>query len=292
MSKLILLAAALIFLLSCSVDETTGTLTLKLTDAPVAFDSLEAVYITFDEISANISGTGEEGWQSLAVFEEGLTVDLKSLTDGMATILAKNIELPAGQVNQIRFMLDAPAEGEPLGNPGCFLRFTNGVTVPLYIPSGENSGFKAVNSFTVPVNGEVTVTADFDARKSLVRSGGKFRLRPTIRLIVDNQAGRINGTVTLTDIYSEYSIYAYENDTYNTKETEQDRDGIQFPGAVSSTTVKEDFSYVLAYLMEGTYDLVVAGNRGDGSDLTVIDTEENVPVEAEKTTHRDIDTTD
>jgi hypothetical protein len=42
------------------------------------------------------------------------------------------------------------------------------------------------------------VTADFDVRKSIVKAGasGKYILKPTIRLVVDNQAGCIKGDVT------------------------------------------------------------------------------------------------
>ncbi len=295
MKKLFLFSVSiLIFLLSCSMGSDTGSLTLNLTDAPVRQDGLESVFITFTQIDANLPGSG--GWQTLASFEDendghGRTVDLMTLTEGKTIPLAEDVELPSGRVNQIRFALNAPEEGGDGSNPGCYLLYSDGTKVPLYIPSGTSTGFKAVNSFTVPVNGDVTVTADFDARKSLVDSGDVVKLRPTIRLIVDDEAGRINGTVTTDGTYGNYTVFAYEEGDYDASEVSPDADGIRFAGSVASSLVNDEGSYVLAFLAEGSYDLIVAGND-DGSDPVYVDAVYSVAVESGKGTHQDIDTTD
>ena len=278
------------------MDDDTGFVTLNLTDAPVMIDELEGVNITITEIQANIPGTGEGSWETLILFEEGEKFNLLDLTEGTTANLADNVELPSGRVNQIRFFLNAPVEGGDGSNPGCFLEFEDGTINPLYIPSGEETGFKAVNSFTIPVNGEVRVTADFDARKSIVESNGIYKLKPTIRLIVDGEAGKINGTVTTDGTYSEYWVYAYEKNGFSDSEVNADDDGVQFAGSVTSSCVKEvtteDCNYILAFLAEGEYDLVVAGNPGNGDPLEYVDIQTGVAVESGETTHQDIDTTD
>jgi hypothetical protein len=85
-----------------------------------------------------------------------------------------------------------------ISNPGCYLEFEDGSTENLYVSSGAQTGYKTVGSFTVPINGSVDVTADFDVRKSVVEAGvtGMYLLKPTIRLVVENQAGQIAGSVS------------------------------------------------------------------------------------------------
>ena len=296
--SIILLLTVLFLFISCDQNSvTTGTVSLNITDAPVSADGLIGVYITFSEITVNVAGTEE--WQSLAVFEDGLTLNLLDLTEGVTEVLATDVELPSGQINQIRFMLDAPVEGENPGtNPGCYLEYTGGITYPLRVPSGSESGFKGVNSFDVPVNGEVTVTADFDVRKSLVFSGGIYKLKPVIRMIVDNEAGKINGNLTVEDASLQYSIYAYENGTYTDSEVDADAEGVQFASAVSSTYAcipegETELRYKLAFLAEGDYDLIIASHDGAvDSVLIYLDRSDVVSVTAGETTIQDIDTTD
>jgi hypothetical protein len=54
---------------------------------------------------------------------------------------------------QIRFMLDIPEEGSHKANPGCYVKFADNSTEPLFVPSGGETGYKAVGEFTVPDNG-------------------------------------------------------------------------------------------------------------------------------------------
>jgi Domain of unknown function (DUF4382) len=292
----VLLLIVLFLFISCDQNsQETGTVSLNITDAPVSIDGLIGVYITFTEITVKVAGT--EDWLSLAVFEDGLTLNLLNLTEGVTEVIAADVELPSGQINQIRFMLDAPVEGEtPGSNPGCYLEYVEGVTYPLRVPSGSESGFKGVNSFDVPVNGEVTVTADFDVRKSLVYSGGIYKLKPVIRLIVDNEAGKINGGLTVSNESLQYSVYAYEAGSYTDSEIEADADGVQFASAVSSSYAyipegETELRYKLAFLAEGYYDLIIASHDGAvDSELIYLDRSNGVSVSAGETTIQDINT--
>jgi hypothetical protein len=109
------------------------------------------------------------------------------------------------------------------------------------------------------------MTADFDLRRAVVRRGstGNYLLKPVIRLVVDDQAGTIAGDVTNTTT-NNLVVYAYEAGTFRATEAETPSDGeSRYPNAVSSSTVEDtdgdgNVDYVLAFLAEGTYDLVVA----------------------------------
>lgn len=270
-------AASLVLLAGCDgtlfggdADQVeTGTIGLSLTDAPLDDENVTGVYITITGIQY---GSEDEGWQTMEGFDPGETnglFNLLSLTGGESLPIG-NLELPAGDYSQIRFLLDAPVQGQGTPEtPGAYLEYADGTTEPLFVPSGSQSGFKATSPelFTVPANGTIRLTADFDARKSVVVAGqsGMIILKPTIRLIVDGEAGEIAGALTGMDASKRYTVLAYENDGYVSTEADDPEVGeSRFPTAVTSFVVEDGENadgtgdYTLAYLAAGTYDLYVA----------------------------------
>ena len=158
----------------------TGTLELYLCDAPLDVENVTAVYITINEIQYHRDGQ----WVACEEFEGPQTYNLLELTEGNSALLGE-FTLPAGNYTQIRFMLDIPERGSHKANPGCYIKFADNSTEPLFVPSGGETGYKAIGYFEVPVNGTVEVTADFDVRKAVVVAGSSYILKPTIRLIVN-----------------------------------------------------------------------------------------------------------
>ena len=158
----------------------TGTLKLYLCDAPLDAENVTGVYITINEIQYHLVGQ----WITCEEFEGPKTYDLLELTGGNSALLGE-LTLPAGNYTQIRFMLDIPEKGSQTANPGCYIEFADNSTEPLFAPSGEKTGYKAIGHFEVPVNGTVEVTADFDVRKAVVVAGSSYILKPTIKLIVN-----------------------------------------------------------------------------------------------------------
>jgi len=237
----------------------TGTLTLNLSDAPLDAENVTAVYITIDEIQYHRDGQ----WLTCEEFEGPETYNLLELTGGNSTLLGE-LTLPGGHYTQIRFMLDIPLMGSPPANPGCYIEFADNSTEPLFVPSGGETGYKAIGQFTVPLNGEVEVTADFDVRKAvIVADSFLYILKPTIRLVVNNQAGSIRGSITNVSGYTDIIVFAYEDGTW--AETEDDDPaGLEsrFPNAITSGKMDDEGDYVLAFLAAGIYDLVVAGYDG------------------------------
>jgi len=237
----------------------TGSLTLNLADAPIDAHNVTGVYITINEIQYHLDGE----WKTFEEFEGPKTYDLLELSGGNSVLLGE-FTLPAGHYTQIRFMLDVPEIGPPPANPGCYIEFDGGESVkPLFVPSGAETGYKAIGQFTVPVNGEVEVTADFDVRKSVFEAYSVYVLNPTIRLVVNDQGGSIVGSISNGSEYTDIIVFAYEEGTWNASEAAEPGEGEpRFPNAVTSGKMDDEGDYVLAFLAAGTYELVVAGYNG------------------------------
>jgi hypothetical protein len=141
------------------------------------------------------------------------------------------------------------------------------------------------------MNGSVDVTADFDVRKSVVEAtiSGMYILKPTIRLLVDNQAGVIAGTVSNIPEGRQVVVYAYESGSYEGSEAADPLvEETRFPNAITSDMVDENGEYHLAFLAPGAYDLVVAATI-DGEFVEVLGMIENIIVESKKTANSPID---
>lgn len=294
--KVIAVAGVLVVLvyIGCgggSSSSNTGTLSLSLADAPlVDEENVTGVYITISAIEYH---TEERGWETLDEFNTSVNPINLLEWQGGKSIWLGDFQLPAGKYTQMRFLLDAAEEKErPKSNTGCFIEIDD-VNHTLYVPSGSETGFKAVGNYVVPVNGDVNITADFNVRKSIVKSGNGsyYKLKPTIKLVANNEAGTIRGTLGNLDSNSTYVVYAYEyingSSTWDSNETNDPdpSDGVdeRFGNAVTSSPVGEYGAYTLAYLAAGTYDLIVAKYDGNGEYVTYY-MESAVVVESGKTT--------
>lgn len=240
-----------------------GTVSLNLADAPIVDDAnVSGVYITIERIEYHTSGGG---WQTMKDFNASVNpINLLDWQEGKSISLG-DFRLPAGKYTQMRFVLDAATEDKmPKSNTGCFITI-NDVNHTLYVPSGTQTGYKAIGNYNVPVNGDVNMTADFDVRKSVTVSGDGtyYKLKPTIRLVVTNQAGEIKGTLSNMDVNSTYVAYAYEYVDGST--TWSSADAGTFADAVTSSAVHADGSYTLVFLAAGTYDVVFARYDSNGT---------------------------
>jgi len=151
----------------------TGTLQVRLTDAPIDLSTVQSVNVTltgvtvFPEETTNPMGTlMESGPISLMAFPA--TFDLLTLTGG-ATVLLATGEVPAGTYSRIHLDISSAT-----------LVNTDGSTTPLKIDS---------NKVDVPIRFEVTagttdtITLDFNAAASVqVNETGndQFILRPVV----------------------------------------------------------------------------------------------------------------
>jgi len=287
---LIVLFPALLITSCEKSDKQVGTVGISITDAPIDASNVTGVNLTITGIQYHTSN-GE--WLTFKEFQNPVSVNILDLTNGISALLG-NFEMEAGTYTQLRFMLDATEDGtSKQANPGCFIEFSDGTQEPLYVPSGSESGYKAVGAFTVPVNGNVEITADFDARKSIHVTSGqnkRYILKPTIRLAVNNQAGQIKGTVTNAATDTSIVIYAYAAGTYTTSEadTPVDETTARFPNAVTSSIADESYNYCLSFLAPMNYDLVITTSV-NGEYQSVIGMIEGITVESKKASIQDID---
>jgi hypothetical protein len=267
------------------VSGTAGSLELYLCDSPTDAENVTGVYITVNEIQYHM----DDQWIPCEGFEGPRTYNLLELTNGDSALLG-DLVLPGGHYNQIRFMLDIPEMGQDPITPGCYIEFADNSTEPLFVPSGNATGYKAVGEFIVPVNGTVEATADFDVRKSVHLADSHYILWPTIRLVVSNEAGRISGLITNDSAYRDIVVYAYEDGTWaGTEDDNPVYPDSRFRNAVNSGKMCDDGHYTIPLLAAGTYDLAVAGYNG--ADFgEVLGFVSNVEVQSNHTTGQDIAT--
>jgi Domain of unknown function (DUF4382) len=295
--KLIVLALSLTIMTLISgcggggtTSASTGVLSLSMTDAPPKLgDDVTEVNIAVIGIEYNHDGN----WTNADDFEPQ-TFNLLDLQNGKSLHLGDMI-LPAGHYTEIRFILAAPEkESDVKSNPDCNITFEDGTSVPLFVPSGGQSGYKGKGEFDITANAKVEVTADFDVQKSIVVTGNrKYLLKPVIRLVVTELSGVINGTVVDVADYNTTTdslvVYTYTSGTYDVSE-EDEVDGIIFPNAVSSADVNmSDGNFTLSFLGEGNYSLITAQYLGD-TFAAVVDVENNVEVFNGQSTLVDINT--
>jgi len=249
---------------SDSGDSTNGAATetaafrLTMIDAPV--DDAEHVYMTVSKISVHPedagdtkgdeqeqnggqSGADEPGYGSWIDLEiEPATYDLLELQNN-AGVLLTDQELPVGDYNQIRLLLDCSDANAPTIVVG-------GESFALKIPSGCESGFKLPGHFTVVQDQETALIMDFDARKSITLTGSdQYILKPVVRIVQENQVGVISGLIVPAEARA--AVYAFETGAYTGAGDDP------FAEAVNSTIAAEDGSFAIAALPAGTYDLVV-----------------------------------
>ncbi|MDN3668081.1 DUF4382 domain-containing protein [Echinicola jeungdonensis] len=259
---------AFLALASCTNDEDAngeGKVSLNVTDAPIDEADVTGVFVTFTSVEYQMDGGS---WEVFEEFDGPQTINLLELQNGETAFLGE-FNGSAGNYTGLRFHLDAVAKnGSQSSNPGCYITFEDGSEEPLYVPSGEQTGYKAIGDFTVPVNGVVEVTADFDLRKSVTKAGATemYILKPTIRVIVNDQAGEISGQVENSVEGSTYVVYAYEEGTYSEAEMDEpEGEGNRFPTAVTSTTVDAEGNYKLAFLAPGDYEVIVVEMDEEGN---------------------------
>ena len=183
LSMFIIVGVLVVSGVSCGQAGGSGTLQLYLCDAPIDAENVTGVYITINEIQYNLN----DEWVTCAEFVGPQTYDLLELTGGNFILLGA-LTLPAGNYTQIRFMLNITETGSHKANPGCYIEFADNSTEPLFVPSGGETGYKAIGQFEVSVGGTTEVTADFDVREAVVVADSHYILNPTIKLIVNGQS--------------------------------------------------------------------------------------------------------
>ena len=196
-------------------DESNARISLKKDDTEE--EKYEQVYITFTEISVHKADADNEtagddldddnetdndtevafigimaednetadnetddgaAWIVISSDEQGF--DLKQLQDGAFDLLAQE-ELDAGKYTQVR--LKITDEDDADGEPKTYV-MVEGEKYKLTVPSGTKSGLKLTKGFTISAGQETILYLDFDAQKSVHKTGSdKYQMKPTIKIL-------------------------------------------------------------------------------------------------------------
>jgi Domain of unknown function (DUF4382) len=155
-------------IVACSKDNESTTLRVRLTDAPALFDSvnvdIEQVRVKFRD-----GADSTQGWMDLST-NAGI-YNLLGLTNGVDTLLATGV-IPSNSVKEIRLVL---------GSNNSIV--VSGVSYPLTVPSGSESGLKL--KINKQLNGSLdSLLIDFDAALSIHQTGtGDYHLKPVLKIL-------------------------------------------------------------------------------------------------------------
>lgn len=227
----------------------SGTLHVSLTDAPSG--GYDAVNVTVSKVRVHQSASATDtdaGWSDITL-SPVRKINLLNLTNGALEDLGET-PLAAGHYTQLRLVLVPNTTGSPLANSVVLSGTT--AEIALETPSAVQSGIKLVNQFDVAAGQRVDLVLDFDAAKSVVKTGAsvKYILKPVIKVIPTVLNG-INGFVETSSLASNVRVSAQQNGTVI---------GSTVPNAVTG-------EFFLARLPVGTYDVVLAA---DGRTTKVI----------------------
>lgn len=208
-TKIFFYALSLAFLtfIGCSEDEnngnpgdTTGRMTVQLTDAPFPFDMVAEANVTVFKVDARLKDSEDEEMDDdteessfVTLMEEEISVNLLDLTNGVTEELA-DVEVPAGTYDLVRVHVK-----------GVNVVLTDERTFDLDVPSGAQTGIKIFIDPGLTVAGGLSsdLLLDFDVSRSFVAKGNLnsvdgitgFNFKPVIKASNLSTAGTLSGTV-------------------------------------------------------------------------------------------------
>lgn len=149
---------------ACKKENMNGSMTVRMTDAPADF-----VQVNVEVVGLEIHHEAS-GWMSIPI-NIGI-YNLLDLQNDVSVVLANNVNLPVGKVNQMRLILGANNS-----------LVDSTTTYPLKVPSGFESGLKINIDQVIMSNNNLQIVLDFDANASIVSQGnGGYSLKPVLKL--------------------------------------------------------------------------------------------------------------
>lgn len=242
-TPLVVLLAAL-SLSGCDLFKNDGKLDLQITDAP--YTDASQVFVTVSRVRLQ----QQDGHHQSFDLSPAMKIDLLQLSNGNVAKLLDGEALPSGDYDSIRLTLDD-------GNGSNYVQRFDGGLYGLDVPDNQ---LQLDTDFSIDDRGTTTLTLDVDLRRSLrapENSGDDYHLVPNLRLINDDDAGTISGTIPSAQLGNGCVAAVY---LYRGKVTPDDIGG---NGAqpYSSANVLADgsggYRYTAAFLPEGTYTLAL-----------------------------------
>lgn len=266
---------------STTATSAKGTISVQLTDAP-ATPEYRVVWVTVEKVRVHMSdaaGEGDSGWEEIVV-DPPRKIDLLTLRNGILADLGQ-VEVPVGQYHQFRLVLGSgPNDNE--------LVLADGTVEALKTPSGQTSGLKLnAKPFTVEEGQILELVVDFDAARSIVKSGnsGKYNLKPVVRVIPVLEAGAVAGSfvdpVAAAD--ASVSLQVYDAATGNVTVL---RSTTPANGVWKLAPVEEGSAYNLVVAKPGYRTIVITNVPVVAGEIAQIDPIELVAVAGDGSTSR------
>lgn len=229
---------------SCKKDNEKSRLTVYLTDAPADYDAID-IEIMGLEVKAG-TDPGETGWKAMTLASTPVSYNLLEFTNGMEALLS-SVELPSGKISQLRLIL---GDGNTITVNG------STTTLPLEVPSGQESGLKFNIHADLIAGIEYKLWIDFDASRSVVEDGtGGYKLKPVIRTFTEATSGAIKGIAMPLEAGA----------------TVEATNGVDTLGAIPDPVSGE---FLIRGVAAGTWTVKVIGNNGyqdhSTSNVTVV----------------------
>lgn len=249
----------------------TGRLSLAVTDAPV--DDASSVVVQFSGVAFKRAGAATEVVKDLIPTPRQL--DLLQYQEGRAALLLDGVSLPAGDYEWVRLIVDNQS-----GVRDSYVVLTSGEECELRVPSGAQSGLKLNRGFTLPADGSVALTIDFDLRKSLHAPPGQvgaaaactqgYLLRPTLRIVDDADVGAIAGHVDSALVTEQClpKVYVFSGAGVVPDDIEEADGADADPLVVASVAVENGstaYAYHAAFLPPGTYTVAFTCDDDDAA---------------------------
>jgi len=244
-----------------------GKLVLGITDAPV--DSAAKVVVKFTGIELKPANGDSISY----TFGTPKEIDLLALQGGGSELLLDEVTVDSGVYNWIR--LNVEAESNILDS---YLEELDGTQVSLWIPSGSQTGLKLNDSFVITESNISDFTIDFDLRKSITNPPGQvdYFLKPRLRLIDNNMAGELSGTVDESLINAEgcsdtAAVYVFSSDVapedvddIDLSDDENTDLGGADPITAASVELAQDgiYEYTAAFLTADDYTIALTCQSG------------------------------
>jgi len=269
-----------------------GTISISITDAAV--DSAQEVWVQFTGVTIQPSN----GDAIEFTFDSVKNIDLLSLQGTLSTDLIDDEVILPGNYDWIRLHVNANYDSVL----DSYIRLDDGSAHELNIPSGSQTGLKINTSFELLATEELNLMIDFDLRKSVVLSAGKYKLRPTLRMVNLDETNSVTGTIDSSfltgincsdaDPATGNSVYIFEGNDIVADDMDK-----QNPEPLSSARVElnsstGNYEYIIGFIPAGNYTVAFTCQADlddpSSNDNIIFSLTENVTVVADKTDDNEI----
>lgn len=266
-----------------SSSETFGFLSLGISDAPI--HDAQKVCVTFTDIELKQMG----GPSTTLILSSPEKINLLDFQGTNTMPILNNERLPAGQYEWMRLGVDAvrgsnggagdTGDAAVCDGDASYIVMNDNSVHNLYVPSGANTGLKLHGGYTVPANDQVSLTAEFDLGKSITAPPGQspdVMLRPTIKLVNNNEVGTLTGQVANELAEAEAcqpSVYVF-NEGVTPNGFEDDVVDPDDPVATAIVAAQDEpdgtvaWHYTIGFLLAGEYE---AAFTCDGQSFAPVD---------------------